>query len=165
MGYSEKQKTLILQKVLPPSNRSVSEISKEFGLSPQTIYNWLNTLKNDTLPLDVLEPNIPRRKSNLEKFTLLMESKSVNESEYGEWLRKNGLHSEHIILYERELAKTMSNKAVNIEDLQKQNKELLIELAKSKKEKKQIEKALTEMSALYALKKKAAEIWGEVEDD
>jgi hypothetical protein len=39
------------------------------------------------------------------------------------------------------------------------------ELKKAQKEKDQLEKALAEMSALYALKKKADAIWGDNEGD
>ena len=41
MGYSIKHKMLILQKVLPPNNRPVHEVSKESGISVQTIYKWM----------------------------------------------------------------------------------------------------------------------------
>ena len=46
----------------------------------------------------------------------------------------------------------------NVDDLDR-------ELKKAKKEKDQLEKDLTEMFALYALKKKADAIWGDKEGD
>jgi transposase-like protein len=54
MGYSIKHKMLILQKVLPPNNRPVHEVSKESGISVQTIYKWMQQVKDDTL-----EPGTP----------------------------------------------------------------------------------------------------------
>jgi len=59
----------------------------------------------------------------------------------------------------------MGSRAVDTDKLKKENQMLKEELKKTQKEKKQVEKALREMSALYALKKKAAEYWGEKEDD
>jgi len=165
MGYSIKHKMLILQKVLPPNNRPVHEVSKDSGISVQTIYKWIKQVKDDNLKLNAPEATIPRFKPDAEKFSLIIESKTIPESEKGEWLRKNGIHSEHLILWEQELAKTMSDKKIDVDAIQKENKELKAKLKKAEKDKTQTEKALAEMSALYALKKKAEELWGDKEDD
>lgn len=164
MGYSIKHKMLILQKVLPPNNKPVHEVSKESGISVQTIYKWMEQVKDDTFEPSTPEEQIPRFKSELEKFSLLIESKAIPEETRGEWLRKNGLHSEHLILWEQELAKKMADNT-DIKSVQQENKNLKAELKKAKKEKDQLEKALAEMSALYALKKKADALWGDNEDD
>lgn len=165
MGFSMKQKMLILQKVLPPNERPVHEVSKEYGISVQTIYKWIKMVKDDTMNLGVPEENIPRTKTDAEKFSLVLEAKALPEDAKGEWLRKNGIHSEHLILWEQELANTMAKKPVDIVAVQKEVQDLKIELKKSNKEKIQLEKALTEMSALYALKKKAEALWGAKEAD
>jgi len=164
MGYSVKQKMLVLQKVLPPSSRPVHDVSKDTGITVQTIYKWMKQFKTDSLKADAFEETIPRFKSDLEKFTLLLESKKVPEAEHGEWLRKNGVHTEHLTLWEQELAQTMSTKSIDIGTIQQENKDLKTELKKTLAEKKQVEKALAEMSALYALKKKAEALWGDSEE-
>lgn len=165
MGYSTKHKMLILQKVLPPNNRPVHEVSKDSGISVQTIYKWIKQVKDDTINFDVPGETIPRFKPDAEKFALVLEGKTIPETEKGEWLRKNGIHSEHLILWEQELAKTMSEKKIDIDAIQNENKELKIKLKKAEKDKVQTEKALAEMSALYALKKKAEKLWGDREED
>lgn len=165
MSYSIKHKMLVLQKVLPPSSIPVHEVSKDMGISVQTIYKWMKQVENDTLGTGVPEENVPRLKSALEKFSLIIESKTISEEQYGEWLRKNGIHSEHLTLWEQELASNMSNKAVDVDKLQKDYKKLQNDYKKLEKEKKQTEDALTEMSALYALKKKVDAIFGESEED
>jgi len=130
MGYSIKHKMLILQKVLPPNNRPVHEVSKESGISVQTIYKWMQQVKDDTLEPGTPEEQIPRFKTELEKFSLLLESKTIPEHENGEWLRKNGLHSEHLTLWEQELAHRMADKEVDIKSVQQENKNLKNELKK-----------------------------------
>ncbi len=70
MGCSEKQKMLVLQKVLPPSSRPVHEVSKDTGITAQTIYKWMKQLKDDTIHPDAVEDTIPRFKTDLEKFIL-----------------------------------------------------------------------------------------------
>ena len=47
MNYSTGFKNSVLKKVLPPENRSISEVSKETGVSDQTIRNWLKVIKDD----------------------------------------------------------------------------------------------------------------------
>jgi len=58
----------------------------------------------------------------------------------------------------------MSTKSIDIDTIQQENKDLKIELKKTLNEKKQVEKALAEMSALYALKKKAESLSGDSEE-
>lgn len=165
MGYSNKQKAYILQKVLPPENRPVHEVSKESGITIQTIYKWMKQTKSGTLSQEMPDDTIPRFKPDIEKFSLILESKAVPGDQMGEWLRKNGLHSEHLTLWEQELAATMSDTKNNADDLKAKNKQLEKEAKALKKELEAKTKALAEMAALYTLKKKAEELWGDKEDD
>ena len=48
MKYSTGFRNSVLKKVLPPENRSIREVSKETGVSEQTIRNWLLRLKDDS---------------------------------------------------------------------------------------------------------------------
>ncbi|TAH60378.1 MAG: hypothetical protein EWM52_09615 [Methanosarcina mazei] len=75
MGYSIKHKMLILQKVLPPNNRAVHEVSKESGISVQTIYKWMQQVKDDSLEPGTPEEQIPKFKSELEKFCCSLKAK------------------------------------------------------------------------------------------
>lgn len=165
MGYSAKQKMLVLQKVLPPSSRPVHEVSKDTGISVRTIYTWMKQFKGDTLRADAVEESIPRFKTALEKFTLVLESKGISEAEYGAWLRRKGIHTEHLHVWEQELAHMMTRKPVDVDAICQENKELKQELKRTRIEKRRVEQALAEMSALYALKKKAEALWEESEED
>jgi len=49
MKYTKRFKESVLKKVLPPENRSVSEVAREMGLSYQTIYNWKKMLEKSNL--------------------------------------------------------------------------------------------------------------------
>ncbi|OQX40007.1 MAG: transcriptional regulator, partial [Oceanospirillales bacterium LUC14_002_19_P2] len=37
--YSGERRTAVLQKLLPPHNRSVPDVAREEGISEQTLYN------------------------------------------------------------------------------------------------------------------------------
>lgn len=162
MGYTKRQQSLALVKVLPPNNRPVHEVSKDLGINARTIYKWMKMVKDGTLKVGPTEENPVAFKTDLEKFTLVLESKSIGEEVLGEWLRKNGLHSDHLRLWEQELAEKMTERE---QKYREENQSLKKELQVTKRELHKKEKALAEMAALYTLKKKAEDIWGAKEDD
>lgn len=47
----------MLKKILPPSNRSVTSVSKETGVVVVTINNWLARLKEGKMSLDEDDEN------------------------------------------------------------------------------------------------------------
>jgi transposase-like protein len=130
------------------------------GISDQTIYNWKRQAENGILILD--GSSSPLETGQIERYNLLLESKSLNDEETGIWLRDKGLHSEHLTLWEQEIRDTLSDKdnKIRLENqrLKKEKKELEKELRRK-------EKALAEMAALLTLKKKANAIWGDGEDE
>ena len=160
MRYSLAFKQSVLRRILPPNTESVNEVSAELGISANTIYQWLKKARTSTLERDgEISPN---RRGPKEKLKLLLEGMKVAEEKRGEWLRENGLHSEHLHQFEQEIRDIVTDKnekrKEEIRNLKKRNKELERELHKK-------EKALAEMAALLTLKKKASAIWGEKEDD
>lgn len=160
MRYSLAFKKSQIKKVLPPSNRTIGSVCQEAGISDQTLRNWLNKAKEGTLEAGDIVGNSSR--SPREKLNLVIESRTISETDKGKWLREKGLHSQHINQYEQELRDMVENKNQDEKEekrrLLKENKQLKKELAKK-------EKALAEMAALYTLKKKAEALWGDEEDD
>lgn len=161
MKYSTGFRNSVLKKVLPPENRSIREVSKETGVSEQTIRNWLLRLKDDNLNPEEGEIS-PEQRSPSEKMSLILESRSLSSETKGEWLRKNGIHSEHLVLWEQELREQVNDKSSKEKETIKKQKKKIKSLEKELERK---EKALAEMAALMVLKKKAEALWGEAEDD
>ena len=161
MKYSTGFRNSLLKKVLPPENRSIAEVSKETGVSDQTIRNWLFKLKNDNLDPQKGELS-PEQRSPSEKMSLILESRALSTEAKGEWLRKNGIHSEHLVLWEQELRDQVNDNANKSKETIKEQKKKIKSLEKELKRK---EKALAEMAALYTLKKKAEALWGDEGDD
>lgn len=160
MKYSKRLKSSVIRKVLPPENKSVPAVAKEMGISDQTIYNWKNQALNGTLTIED-DAVSPISLNTVEKFSLLIEGKTQNNESSGAWLREKGLHSEHLNLFEQELRDMLKNKDNKYKEentkLKKENRALAKELQRK-------EKALAEVAALLALKKKVHEIWGDKED-
>lgn len=161
MKYSTGFRNNVLKKVLPPENRPISEVCKETGVSDQTVRNWLKSLKTDNFD-ETDGESAPESRNTSEKMTLLLESRSIEPEKLGEWLRKNGLHTEHLSLWEQELRDKISDK--NKSEKQKYN-ELKKKYKALEKELLRKEKALAEAAALLVLKKKADRLWGDSEDD
>ena len=161
MRYSQGFKESVLKKVLPPENRPVSEVSQETGVGPWTIYQWKRAARDGKLA-DTGGELRPGDRSPGEKLRLLLEGNGIEEERRGAWLREHGLHSEHLNAWEQELRDIVIDK----------DQKLRQELAETKKKLKDTErelarkeKALAEMAALMALKKKANAIWGDDEED
>ena len=161
MPYSRSVKVGILKKVLPPESRNIKSISEETGISEQTIRNWIKAANSGSLDNGENEKS-PRHLSSSERYQLLMESKKIPRKELGEFLRKRGLHSQHLILWDQELKEMVKDNGKKekkkVRDLQKEVKDL-------KKEVRRKDKALAETAALLVLKKKLNVLMGDQEDD
>ncbi len=155
-GFRESQ----LKKVLPPISRPITEVAKEAGVSVQTLRNWLSKAKAGTLSKK--ETVGSARRSSNEKLNLVIEAGSISPKGQGKWLREKGLHTEHLTQYKQELRDLIQDKDKTEKE---KNKKLSKEIKRLKKELDKKEKALAEMAALYTLKKKAEELWGDEEDD
>jgi transposase-like protein len=98
MKYSMGFRASIVRKTQDGSGRSIYQIGKESGVSPVTITNWIQLYRNGTLALDGADSVTPSQRSPGEKLSLLLVGKSLPEDQKGEWLRQQGLHSEHLPL-------------------------------------------------------------------
>ena len=88
-----------------------------------------------------------------------MKYQTLTDEDQGEWLRKNGIHSDHIEKWKEEIfdAMNQNNKdKQEIKKLKEENKQLQRELNKK-------DKALAEVTALLALKKKLSHLWEDEE--
>ncbi len=86
----------------------------------------------------------------------------VPKEELGEFLRKRGLHSQHLTLWDQEFAEMVKDNGKKqekkVRDLQKKVRQLEKELNRK-------DKALAETAALLVLKKKLDLLTGDQKDD
>ena len=163
MRYSTGFKNSVLRKILPPENQSVATVAKDSGVSIATIHSWLQKYKDGriTVGSDGYEPN-PDQRGTIEKFKLLLEGRQLAEDELGDWLRRHGMHTEHLALWEQELEGIMADKQ---ENMRKKNKELEKENRRLKREAERNQKAMAEALALLTLKKKVETLFDSEEED
>jgi transposase-like protein len=151
LKYSPGFRSSVVRKTLDDSGRSVAEVSRETGVSYATVLSWIKKYRLGKLDVDDATGMTPDQRNPGEKLTLLLESKTLEEDQRGEWLRQHGLHSEHLPLWEQELTAVMNNKQT---DLNQKNNELKKENRRLQRELTQKEKALAEAAVLLTLKKK-----------
>lgn len=160
MKYSRSIRMSVLSKILPPTSQSIRSVSREMGISEQTIRNWRNESKSGKLEAEGAEKS-PRYYSSLEKYQLLLESARLSDEELGTFLRERGLHSEHLTLWNQELRDMVKRKSSQQDKDQKADKKRIRELERELARK---EKALAEAAALLVLKKKLESLGEERED-
>lgn len=153
--YTAAFRAKMVRKMLPPGAVSAGALSGETGVAQSTLSRWLK----DARTVGVM--NQPAKKwTPAEKLRVVVEASKVDDKDLGEILRREGLHEEDISRWRSaaEAGLVDPQKASRKSPEAKRVKELERELRRK-------DKALAEAAALLILKKKAAAIWGDGEDD
>jgi transposase len=162
--YSEEFKKAAIQKLLTRGFKSVKSVCEDLGVSSPSIYEWKRFYATDGHMAQ--KKRRPKDRSAAEKYRAVMEYCALSEADQGEFLRREGLHSDHIDewkkLMEAGLESAVQQSApvtkAELAQLRSENKELKRDLHRK-------DKALAETSALLILKKKADLIWGTGENE
>ena len=164
MNYSQELKDAMLKRMLPPNNESIAKISREEGISEQTLRNWRDNARKNGYAAPGRNA-LPDEWSSQDKFLVVVETAGMNETELAAYAREKGLYAEQI--------KSWKDACINANGgMAKEAARLNKELKASEKERKKLEKelqykdkALAETAALLTLSKKARAVWGEPEDE
>ena len=100
MKYSNERKQAVLAILCPPHNRSIREVAAEEGLSEATLYNW----RKQARERGELYPDARSDAegwSARDKFSAVVETAAMNESERSEYCRKLGLYPEQLAAWRR----------------------------------------------------------------
>jgi len=135
-------------------------LAEEFGVSRTSVQNWLREYRNTGAGVVMKRERRPQEWTVEERLEALMQTHGLADEELGAWCRGQGLHTHHLVQWRRELLESAGSK-----ESQRAMRALREENRTLKKELRRKDKALAETTALLVLKKKAASIWGEPEDD
>ena len=132
--YALERKESALQKMMPPNNMSISQLSLEMGIGESTLYNWRKQAMNkgQLVPGD---GRSAERWSSSNKFAVVLETASLNEAELALCCRKKGLYAELINAWRSVCVDANANvkvneKAFDIES--KKDKKQIVSLEKKK---------------------------------
>jgi transposase-like protein len=159
--YSEELKASIIAKMLPPNNVPVSQLASDTGVPKDTLYTWRSKHRKASGDVTVQLPAAGELSSE-EKFTVVIESASLNEVELSEYCRRKGLYPAQISAWTNACTQANAWQTPKLERTQlkaqaKHIKHLEAELRRK-------EKALAEAAALLVLQKKVRALWEDLED-
>jgi len=164
MRYSPERKEAVLRKMMPPHNRSISQLAIEEGISEATLYNWRNEARSKGILMPDADSG-PEGWNARDKFAAVIESASLNEQETAEYCRRKGIYPHQLEQWRNacKAANDWDRQAnTKLKSEQKSNRKRIQDLEKELKRK---EKALAEAAALLVLQKKVQAIWGDPEDE
>ncbi len=161
--YTAEYKASIIEKLLPPHNADVAQLSQEMGIPKDTLYSWRCRAREAQGLRSVSEQGkAAERWSSEAKFAVVIETATLNEADLGEYCRKRGLYPEQIRTWRQ--ACEQANPGAGrppLSETARADRQRIRELERELRRKDQ---ALAETAALLVLRKKAQAIWGEPED-
>jgi len=159
--YSAQIRNTILKKLLPPENRTAASLAREYNISVTTKYGWKAKMKHGTLySEDGALSN--RERSLAEKLMVLLESRRIDDARMGQWLREQGLHSQHLIVWEQEVKDALTKREQEIREELKAAKKKIRE---QERELARKDKALAEAAIIITTQKKTFALLQELKED
>ncbi len=162
MKYSSQLKAQVLNAVLADGALPQRQLAEHYGVGLSTLQKWLRQHRAQVGESGLSRGDKrPQDWTAEERLEALLASHGLTEQELGRWCRERGVHTHHLAKWRAELVRGSTDtrsSAQHTRALREENRAL-------KKELRRKDKALAETTALLVLKKKAAAIWGEPEDD
>jgi len=161
--YSKERKAYLLDKLLPPVNMTVVEVSKEEGVPQGTLYTWLNKARDSGVAVPGKKPTSNDWSAET-KLAVVIETAALSESELSEYCRKKGLYVEQIKQWKTTCLTGFAQKKNQQTVTDQQAKTDRAEIKALKKDLRLKEKALAETAALLVLRKKLHTFWEESDE-
>jgi transposase-like protein len=160
-AYSKEFKEKIIKKMLPPENKKVVDLAKEYKIHEQTLYRWKRQAKSKGIVYQDGKKSKEKYSREMQ-LQIIIETSSMNNQELSEYCRRKGLYVEEIESWKKAIinGETDNEKKIKSELKQKDK-----ELKETKKELNRKEKALAEAAALLVLEKKIQAIWQSDEEN
>ena len=93
--YTEEFKAGIVRRMMSPISESVIEMSRETGITTNTLYTWRKQSRSKGIVMPGKKEKAESWSSN-EKFEVVVQTYSMNEAELSEYCRKRGLYREQV---------------------------------------------------------------------
>lgn len=150
--YSQELKESLVARRLAPPNESVAALARETRIPKDTLYGWRAAALGRVRPLPAAEPASSAALSSEEKFTVVLETATLNAHELGEYCRRKGLYTEQVQAWRTRCAAANATGPSRAE--QEQVREQAREIRQRRGEVQRKDKALAEAAARLLLQKK-----------
>lgn len=172
MPYSEKFKLRMIQRLTSPNAPSAMMLSREVGVPQPTLSLWLRRArrlppmtKKSHQDSNPAEPKSPKAWSAEEKYRVVLDASTIGDADLGEFLRKRGLHAAQLEEWRRVAAQAAKGAlSPGKKQSHGQSKVDSRRIRELERELLRKDRALAEMAALIALKKKLELLWGDEDE-
>jgi Transposase len=160
---TEEFRRAAVEKFYSRGSRSVEEVARVLGVSSWSLYHWSKGYGS----LEAMKKHRrPAERSVQEKLKAVIEFEGLEGEKQGEYLRREGLHSEHIAGWKKSMEAGLESGSGGLSATSRNawaaDKKKIKELERDLQRK---DRALAETTALLVLKKKADLIWGSGENE
>lgn len=164
MTYSAERKAAVIQRMLPPHNVSLRQLSQEEGISEGTLSRWRAEARSKGRLLPDAHAG-PEGWSARDKFAAVIETAGMNEAEISEYCRERGLYREQLSAWRAACERANDWDRSAARQIARETKDDRNRIRQLERELARKEKALAEAAALMILRKKADAIWGAKEGE
>lgn len=164
MAYSTDVKESIMKMLYSPNAPSLRTISRDFGVPKSTIQIWMKQAGMMS-SRQINSHDKDKYWSPQIKLEAVMKSMALNEEEYGEYLRQNGLYSSLVTQWKEKVLESLVNSNTRKNEVVKTDVNKSSEFRNLQKELQRKDKALAEITSLLVLKKKADLLWADEEEN
>ncbi|HXH29649.1 MAG TPA: hypothetical protein VNJ01_02440 [Bacteriovoracaceae bacterium] len=144
-----------MKKFLTRGSKSIDLFCRENVLSSTAVYKWV-AIYGRTPDMKPLQ-RTPQNWTAEEKLKAVMAFDVLEVEEQGAYLRREGVHADHIEMWREKMQKSLEPEA---HDKRSERNELIYKVLDLEKELARKDKALAEAAAIIILKKKVDSIWG-----
>jgi transposase len=169
--YTTGFKTRMVQRMAGREGISATALAKEVGVSQNTLSRWLReaSVAGPTMASMKKKPSSrnssSRGRTAAEKFDIVLKAAALSDDELGAFLRREGIHEAQL---EEWRAKAAEGATGALKAPHAKRSERTPEFRRIKDLERELlrkDRALAEVTALLALKKKVQELWGDEDDD
>lgn len=168
MPYSEKFKLRMIQRLTAPNAPSAKKLSHEVGVPQPTLSLWLRRArrlpsmkKEERADVPDNEPRSSKSWSAEDKYRLVLAAATVPDADLGEFLRKSGIHAAQLEDWRRVAAQGATSALTpGKKHTREQSTSDARRIRELERELMRKDKALAELAAIIALKKKLELFWG-----
>ena len=150
--------------MLPPEATPIRRLSLEEGISEDRLHIWRREARNKGQLLPDTEAG-PEGWSSRDKFAAVLEAAALKEADPAVWCRERGLYPEQIKAWRQTCEAANDRAQASTARASQTSREVRKRIKALERELARKERALAEAAPLLVLRKKAAAIWGEEEDE
>ena len=158
--YSPERKAAVLKKLLPPHSLSVTELSRQEGISDVTLYTW----RKQAIARGEVVPGsgkLPEHWPAEAKLAAVIETATLSEVELSQYCREKGLFPEQVKGWRQACLDGQASATQQTQSERVQAKADKKRIRELERELNRKEKALAEAAPLLVLRKKLNVLWGD----